>query len=199
MPSPSGMKIPQKIHVLTLSRNLPSYKVGNSTNSGGHFPRQGENANIKEPFSGSAILGFPAIEGNSAMVRLLLDNGADIDEGLLGFIASRGHYSVAKLLINNGVDVNEIDQDKSTPLHHAAQQGHLPVAKLLIDKGANINALNRKGETPLSLAVRHFEMTKMFGLRVGQKTAWLSCLKGWLLRNPVLFLFWQCDEFGWRY
>jgi len=133
--------------------------------------KQGAHANLKEPISGRAILGFPAIEGHFAMVKLLLDYGADIEEELLTFVASSGHYSVAKLLIENGADVNERDRDKSTPLHHAALQGHLSVAKLLIEKGANINARNSKGETPLDLAVRHSDITKLLkrhGAKEGQ-------------------------------
>ena len=69
--------------------------------------------------------------GNLAVVELLLDSGADIDDP--GGPHCRG----------------------MTPLHDAVQNGHVDVVKLLISRGASMTRRNNDGHTPLGLAL-HF-------------------------------------------
>jgi Ankyrin repeats (many copies) len=42
-----------------------------------------------------------------------------------------------------------VDDDKNTPLHHAARQGYSRLASLLIEHGAKLDAMNASGHTPL--------------------------------------------------
>ena len=71
--------------------------------------------------SGRRPLNWAAIRNDTAMIRALLDAGANINAAnLTGF----------------------------TPLHHAAEAGSKEAAILLITNGANLTLRNRNGQTP---------------------------------------------------
>ena len=58
-----------------------------------------------------------------------------------------------KILIENGAKINALDNDRSTPLHHAAMGNkNTEVVKILIESGANVNAQNNDKLTPLHFA-----------------------------------------------
>jgi len=64
----------------------------------------------------------------------------------------KGHEAVVKLLIECGADVNAENQNEhwgTTPLHAAAHANQKRVAELLIANGANITARNMNNRTPL--------------------------------------------------
>jgi uncharacterized protein len=74
--------------------------------------------------------------------------------------AVRGNVGVMKLLIENGADVNMADKDGWTALMGATVQGHLESVKLLLERGAAVNAKNHNGETALVMAagMKHTEI-----------------------------------------
>ena len=87
---------------------------------------------------------WAAFGGHLETVRLLLDNGADIEggegeqaEAPLVMASSQGHLSVVHLLLNRGAAVNV---HEGRALHGAASQGHPGVALLLLEKGADVHA-----------------------------------------------------------
>lgn len=51
----------------------------------------------------------------------------------------KGDLELVKLLLENGADVDEVNSIDSTPLNIAAQIGNLELVKLLLEKGANVN------------------------------------------------------------
>lgn len=61
-----------------------------------------------------------------------------------------------------GLEVDELDEDKFTALHWAADKNQLQVAKTLLAKGAKVNAQNAALETPLHYAAAwgHYEMSE---------------------------------------
>ncbi len=86
-------------------------------------------------------------DGNSEVVKTLLENDADVNynDGVekmsgLHFAAKEGHVDVVELLIQNGADVNAVEKDKETALHYAAREGHVDVAKVLLENDADVNA-----------------------------------------------------------
>jgi ankyrin repeat protein len=102
---------------------------------------------------------FKAVKNNNLEeVRLLIDNGADVnckDEDDLTPLqgASRwGYFEIYKLLIDHGVDVDCKNNKGWTPLHEASYKGNIDICKLLIEKGADVNCKDKDGWTPLYVA-----------------------------------------------
>ncbi|WP_257297135.1 ankyrin repeat domain-containing protein [Endozoicomonas sp. YOMI1] len=103
--------------------------------------------------------GFDLLEaashGNLALVKALLEQGADIESrdqagrtSLFLAVISE-NPEVANFLLHSGASVNACDCDHRTPLHEARSQA---VVKELLGGGANIEAREVNGRTPLSLA-----------------------------------------------
>ncbi|MGO9315921.1 MAG: ankyrin repeat domain-containing protein, partial [Syntrophobacteraceae bacterium] len=60
-----------------------------------------------------------------------------------------GDIAAVRRLLEQGANVNARDENRETPLHHAAYRGKTEVAALLIQKGAKVNARDVYEETPL--------------------------------------------------
>ncbi|KAH7111518.1 hypothetical protein B0J13DRAFT_461972, partial [Dactylonectria estremocensis] len=97
--------------------------------------------------------------GHSAVVKLLLQHGAEVDSKdkfyggtPLWWAARNGHEAVVKLLLENGANI-EAKSGKdygATPLWQAARGGHEAVVKLLLEKGAEVDSKDKYyGGTPL--------------------------------------------------
>ena len=57
-------------------------------------------------------------------------------------------------LLNFGADVNALDNERRTPLHHAAEAGKSRIIALLVQRGASTGTKDSlKGKTPLELAL----------------------------------------------
>jgi ankyrin repeat protein len=76
-----------------------------------------------------------------AVVKLLLDNGAEVDSKdieyggtPLSWAAEKGHEAVVRLLLDNGAEVDSKDKSAQTLLSWAAESGHETVVKLLKSK-----------------------------------------------------------------
>ncbi|OGM42532.1 ankyrin repeat-containing protein [Aspergillus bombycis] len=101
-----------------------------------------------------------AIEaGNEAMVRLLLDAGADPNHHTDDYApltsAIRAHsMSIFTMLLDKVSDLNHADGRGETPLMHAAKW-HNGMAELLLERGARWDVENRNGETAMSIASQH--------------------------------------------
>jgi hypothetical protein len=109
-------------------------------------------------------VGFP-LENDAAIVRLLLDQGANIEsrdeEGAtpLMVAAEHGQSGVVRALLEKGADVEARDKYGFTALIGAACEcavidmpETLESMRLLLGKGANINAKNKTGTTALMAA-----------------------------------------------
>ncbi|KAH6970387.1 hypothetical protein BKA56DRAFT_558737 [Ilyonectria sp. MPI-CAGE-AT-0026] len=99
--------------------------------------------------------------GHRAVVKLLLEQGADIEAKHTGYgrtplswAAERGHEAVVRVLLEQGADVEAKDTGYGrTPLSWAAERGHKAVVRLLLKQGANVEAKDTGyGRTPLSWA-----------------------------------------------
>ncbi|KAH8433190.1 ankyrin repeat domain-containing protein [Aspergillus melleus] len=69
--------------------------------------------------------------------------------------AEEGYTEIVRMLLENGEDVNERDttEKERSPIHWAALEGQAEVVKLLLEKGANVEARDVNMDTPLCLAI----------------------------------------------
>ena len=69
---------------------------------------------------------------------------------------SNAEVAVVKLLLDHGADIKAVDYKKQTPLHLAARWGRLAIAEALLERlpPAGISARDKHGDTPLHLAAR---------------------------------------------
>ena len=108
-----------------------------------------------------------AIENNNiSSVRLLIENGADIDirkengDDAFSIACKIGNESIIKLLIDAKPDINRIIDEYgnyllrngNNNLMNACIKENELVVKILIDNGANLNDQNLEGSTALMIA-----------------------------------------------
>lgn len=105
---------------------------------------------------------FAAGKGHRALVELLLERGAKIEEKLergnagptaMNLAAAVGHKDIVAILIERGADLEARDLHGRTPLILASEK-HESTAELLIRKGAKVDAIDDDGRTPLMAASR---------------------------------------------
>jgi uncharacterized protein len=138
----------------------------------------GANVNAVEKWREQTALMWAAAEGQPAMVKVLVDAGADVNArsmvnnwerqvtaearaiarpsgGLtpLLYAARQGCLECAKTLAEAGADLDLGDPDNVSPLLMATLNGRWDVAKYLINKGANIDKWDWWGQSPLYAAV----------------------------------------------
>ncbi|KAL6692003.1 hypothetical protein J3F84DRAFT_403077 [Trichoderma pleuroticola] len=73
----------------------------------------------------------------------------------LSWAAKNGHATVVKLLLEQGAEIDSKDNEGQTPLSMAAENGHEIVARLLLEKGAKAESKDKRDRTPLSLATKN--------------------------------------------
>lgn len=106
-----------------------------------------------------AALHWAAEVGNEALVRLLVNRGADVkmkdrDRRTVLHYAIPGHNeAVVQLLMDKGADVNARTRQGQPALLYAVISGNEAIAQLLIDKGADINARGIFGYSVLVWAI----------------------------------------------
>ena len=116
--------------------------------------------------SDSTPLHHAAGFGNTETIKLLLDNGADVNaknrlEGTPLHWAVRSDEKT-RLLLERGADINSKTQNGSTPLYLASRRrdSH-SVLRLLLKKGADPNLATMNGRTPLMAAARDGDVAAM--------------------------------------
>lgn len=71
----------------------------------------------------------------------------------LTYACAAGHEEVVRVLLEQGADVEHHNENGHTPLMEAASGGHVGVAKILLAHGAGINThSNEFKESALTLA-----------------------------------------------
>jgi len=150
-----------------------------------------ENADVyvkSKDFFGVTALVMASQNGHTEVVKLLLENGADVNmkiklfgETALWLASQNGHAEIVKLLLDKGADVNVKANDEIlrqnfvghfkgyedcsvTALWMASQNGHPEVVKHLLAANADVNAANTiNNATPLFIASTkgHIEVVKL--------------------------------------
>ena len=114
------------------------------------------NVNVKYDEYGETSLHCAALNGHVEIVRLLLQNGADVKAKSNGgstplhWAAKFGHVDILHLLLENGADLEAQDDKGKRTLHWVTGNGHFPFIRELISRyHVDINARSNYGETAL--------------------------------------------------
>jgi serine/threonine-protein phosphatase 6 regulatory ankyrin repeat subunit B len=96
-------------------------------------------------FGGWTALIAVSVQGNPDIVKLLLDNGADMNakdekgNTALFHASGRGHAEIVEMLLDNEADMNAKDKNGQTALIEASEKGHAEIVVMLLEKGVNMN------------------------------------------------------------
>jgi ankyrin repeat protein len=69
--------------------------------------------------------------------------------------ATNGHIAMVRLLLEHGADPNLRNYDGVTALHNAVYENQLDIVALLLEAGADPNIKDRFGNTAYDLAQRN--------------------------------------------
>lgn len=72
---------------------------------------------------------------------------AGSDSKILGLAAEKGFQTLVRLLLDNGANIEGQDKRGRTALHLAAMNGHYEIMKLLLERRANPTVVNKFGRT----------------------------------------------------
>ena len=114
-------------------------------------------------YSGWRPLHTASVFDNEAMVRVLLEAGADVGaRGLMGtpVIRQASRPGVARLLIAAGADIHARDAGGKTAMHEAAKRNRIGVLRVLHQAGAAVDP-DPVGRSPLMTAIVHRSQEKI--------------------------------------
>ena len=95
--------------------------------------------NSQDTEHGCTPLSWASFNGHESVVKLLLENTADVvvasNKGWAPLISasSNGHDEVVKMLLEKGADGTAISKDGRTSILVAAEKGHESIITLLLD------------------------------------------------------------------
>jgi ankyrin repeat protein len=121
-------------------------------------------ADINHTYRGSTALQMATQCNDLAVVRYLLDKGADVNirsesgDGPLHEASRNLSLTFVNLLLEKGAEVNAQDKSGNTALMEALSTGYVkdayaPVIKRLLEKGADVNIRNKRDVGALEKAV----------------------------------------------
>ena len=109
--------------------------------------------------NGMTALHFAAQKGDIAVVKYLVEHGADIkaqdivfSRTAIHFAAENGNLETIQYLTEQGADLLDRDGYGATALHYAAKNNKLNVIKYLVDKKVDYRATDVRGWTAMHYA-----------------------------------------------
>lgn len=105
--------------------------------------------------SDETALMLASIKGQTALARLLIDKGADVNKpgwAPLHYASTYGHLELMNLLLEHHAYIDAASPNESTPLMMAAMYGTASAVKLLLEAGADPMLRNTQGLTALDFA-----------------------------------------------
>ena len=124
--------------------------------------------------------------GHSAVVRFLVEQGADMEKAgkddnwtPLMTASYYGHEEVVWYLLEQGANRDNCDDQGRTSLHWVVRAGNLEITKLLMVYGADLNAKTNVGYMPIDFTRNKQEIRKAI-LKEPQRRMDHAC---WFLRQ----------------
>lgn len=102
---------------------------------------------------GLTPLQFIVMRNNPAIAKLLIDNGAALDQCLERAITNN-HFDMLELLLEAGADPDEPDNMERTPLQQAVIKGGLRAVEILLRHKADASIKDEFGRTLKDLALK---------------------------------------------
>jgi len=159
----SLVETPEYLHAsnqLKSAENLALYNAANAGSASGveGALKKGAKPNyIHNPDDQKTSLHIAAENGYHAIVKILLENGADVDiasgatkNTALILAAHSGSADTVSLLLSSGAEATAANCYGNTALHEAAQDGNDEIIAILLKAAAHPNAKNHKGSTALN-------------------------------------------------
>ena len=129
-------------------------------------------------FHAAPVLMFPAVNGDTVSLELLLKHGASPNQGdatgmtPLMAAALRGSEGSLRVLLQNDASVTARDNAGYSPIMFAAKGGNAQAIKLLLEAGADVNAIDKGGATALMFAAQHGYTDAVAALIVAGASKW---------------------------
>lgn len=117
--------------------------------------------NYRDPVTGITPLSSAAYYGNTRLMELLIERGADVNNVPWGLSEQR--IEVSSVPVRER-DLMRLAASGDTALLTSIRRGDLDAVWALLDKGANIRLPNRSGDTPGLIAARKGEVDIMRAL-----------------------------------
>lgn len=116
--------------------------------------------------TGQSLLGQACRNMNTEMMKLLIENGVDVNAAdkneiaPVHILASRGFVEGMAILLEENIDVNAVANTGFTALHYVNAPGRVEervsIIRQLLEKGAKGYIANKNGDAPLNFAVEFF-------------------------------------------
>ncbi|CAN7348483.1 ankyrin repeat domain-containing protein [Trinickia sp. LjRoot230] len=108
--------------------------------------------------AGENAMMLAALNGDIALVKLLIDKGAEVNKkgwAPLHYAAANGHDDIVQLLVAHSAYLDAASPNGTTPLMMAARANRISTMKVLLDAGADPRLKNQIGMTALDFAKRY--------------------------------------------
>jgi ankyrin repeat protein len=134
--------------------------IGDAARAKAILQRDPESVRVRSS-DGWTSLHLAAFMGHPEVVKLLLENGAELEavsqngianRALHAAIAGKESAEVVELLLARGADVTAKAEAEATPLHLAAARGNMTLTRRLLDMKADPRARMTDGKTPADFA-----------------------------------------------
>jgi ankyrin repeat protein len=167
--------------------NAKTQAIFGAIRSGNHrlvselLSREKEVVNARDRHAETPLM-QAGVYSDAAMVKLLLDQGADVNlasrDGATALMRAAGDFAKVQLLLERGAQVEAKSNMGRTPLLIAAAfPGNVKTVRLLLAKGAKVNDQDQYGDTCLTSACKRgdAEMAKVLlaaGADVAAGSSW---------------------------
>jgi len=136
---------------------------------------QGLDPNEEPSGACSTPLALAVIQGNSDIIRLLIEHGANVNAPASPDGSPALHCAAAlerdaperlSLLLQGGADVNAVNEARITPLMLAAQRGHTESVQVLLAEQPDLEIRSADGQTAIEVAAaaRRTEVVRLLRL-----------------------------------